>query len=156
MDDFDRFMIRQRALRRARLSEGDSRALWNFAHWGDGATEDHHPGRRKFTEELTVTVPAAMHPELTRRGEEEHPPLGSDPANELEQLGRLHLGLSDMHAGLSGAHREVGKRIFTAVERGACDIGAVQIPKGLLGWMARIAHDVERVAKGLTGALDEG
>lgn len=156
MDDFDRFMIRQRALWRARVSGGASRALWNFAHWGDGGTEDHHPGRRKFTEELTVTIPAAMHPELTRRGEEEHPPLGPDPANELEQLGRLHLGLSDMHAGLSDAYWEAGERIFAAVEKGECDIGAAQIPKGLLGWMARIAHDVARVAKGLTGAPDEG
>src|SRR5271168_4461885 len=85
MDEFDRFLIRERALRRARLPSGQARDLWGFERWGDGPTQGHHPGRRKFSKEVTIIVPTAMHNELTRRGEEEHPPLGPDPDNRLER-----------------------------------------------------------------------
>ncbi len=151
MDDFDRFKIRQRALRRARLDCRQPRALWDFEHWDDGPTEEHHPGRRKFSHDEVMTIPKPMHGELTRRGEEEHPPLGSDPENRLERQGRLHLGLSDIHAGLSDAHRELGETMLAAVRKGERDIGAVQIPKGLLGWIQRITHDVTRFLDVLPG-----
>jgi len=144
MDDFYRFMSRQRALRRAGLHNRQARALWQAERWGDSRTEDHHPGRRMFSPELTITIPLAMHAELTRRGEEEHPPLGPDAENPLERRGRLHLGLSDMHAGLADAHKEIGETMLAAVEKGERDVAAVKIPKGLLGWIERIAHDLAR------------
>jgi hypothetical protein len=142
MDEYDRFMIRQRALRRARLPSGQARDLWGFEHWRDGPTQDHHPGRRKFSTEVTITVPAAMHTELTRRGEEEHPPLGPDPGNRLEREARLHFGWSDMHAALSDAHRWIGDAMFAGVIASHQDINAVHIPKGLLRWIARVANDL--------------
>ena len=108
--------------------------------WGDGSTQEHHPGRRKFSKEETVTIPTAMHPELTRRGEEEHPPLGSDPRNELEREARLHRGWSDMHAALSDAHLLISDSMFAAVGAGSTNVDVVHIPKGLLFWSARIAH----------------
>jgi hypothetical protein len=144
MDEFDRFMSRQRALRRVRVSSGQPRDLWDFENWGDGRTEGHHPGRRKFSNEEIITVPIAMHLELTRRGEEEHPPLGPEPENLLDRQGRLHLGWSDMHAALSDAHRVIGEAQLAAVGAGDRDIHAVEIPKGVLGWIARIAHDLAR------------
>ncbi|MGA7196815.1 hypothetical protein [Roseiarcus sp.] len=83
-----------------------------------------------------------MHTELTRRGEEEHPPLGLDPTNRLERGGRLHLGWSDMHAALSDAHRWIGEDMFAAVNQGQRNVGAVHIPKGLLRWIAQIADEL--------------
>jgi hypothetical protein len=106
-----------------------SSSPWEFENWGDGRTQGHHPGRRKFSSEVIVTIPAAMHPELTRRGEEEHPPLGLDPRNRLEREARLHLGWSDMHVALSGAHRLIGESMFAAVDAGSTNVNAVQIPK---------------------------
>ncbi len=142
MDEFDRFMIRQRALRRALLLSGQARDLWGFKRWGHGPTQEHHPGRRKFSTEVTIIVPTAMHTELTRRGEEEHPPLGPDPGNRLEREARLHGGWSDMHAALSDAHGWIGDAMFAGVIGGYRDINAVHIPKGLLRWMAQIANDL--------------
>jgi hypothetical protein len=147
MDDFDRFMSRQRALRRALDRTGRISSLWNFEHWSNGKTQEHHPGRERFSAELTITVPTALHTELTRRGEEEHPPLGPDPNNLLERQGRLHLGLSDMHAALSDVHRQIGDAQLGAVQAGRSDVKSVHIPKDRLGWIARIAHDVARVTE---------
>ena len=156
MDEFDLFMIRQRALRRARLSGGDSRDLWNFAHWGDVGTEDHHPGRRKFSNELTVTVPAAMHPELTRRGEEEH-----------HHWARIRpMSLNNSYAYISGfltcmlacpaltgrSAREFSPRL----RRVSATSEQFRSQKDCSAGWREFAHDVARVAKGLTGALDEG
>jgi hypothetical protein len=147
MDEFDRFMIRQRALRRARLLSGLSRDLWGFGRWGDGPTQEHHPGRRKFSKEVTIIVPTAMHTELTRRGEEEHPPLGPDPGNRPEREARLHFGWSDMHAALSDAHRWIGDAMFSGVIARQRDIDAVHIPEGLLRWIAQIANDLALVTR---------
>ena len=147
MDEFDRFMIRQRALRRARLPSGQARDLWGFGRWGDGPTQEHHPGRRKFSKEVTIIVPTAMHTELTRRGEEEHPPLGPDPRNRLEREARLHRGFSDMHAGLSEAHLWVSDAMLTAISQGQRDIDAVYIPEGLLRWIAQIVNDLALVTR---------
>ncbi len=142
MDEFDRFMIRQRALRRAGLPSGQARDLWGFGRWGDGPTQEHHLGRRKFSKEVTIVVPTAMHTELTRRGEEEHPPLGPDQHNRLEREARLHFGWSDMHAALSDAHRWIGGAMFASVIGGQQDIKAVPIPEGLLRWIVQIANDL--------------
>jgi hypothetical protein len=146
MDDFERFMSRQRAIRRAHLSGGRAADLWFVPFWDVGMTEDHHPGRRKFSNGEIITVPTMMHHELNRRGEEEHPPLGTEPDNLLERQGRLHLGLSDMHAALSDAHRLIGEAQLAMVETGQRGIGPRYIPKGVLGWIARIAHDLARAA----------
>ena len=88
-----------------------------------------------------------MHLQLTRRGEEEHPLLGRDPDNPLEKQSRLHFGLSDMHAALSDAHRFVAEAQHGAVKAGHSRTDAVDLPQGLLGWMAKIAHDVARATK---------
>lgn len=88
-----------------------------------------------------------MHTELTRRGEEEHPPLGPDPGNRLEREARFHRGCSDMHAGLSEAHLWVGDAMLTAVSQGQRDIDAVHIPEGLLRWIAQIAIDLTLVTR---------
>jgi hypothetical protein len=155
MDDFDRFMNRQRALRRARLKSGRITSLWDFEHWDDGRTQEHHPGRERFSSELTITVPLAMHTELTRRGEEEHPPLGLDLQNLLEREWRLHLGLSDMHVALSDVHREICEAQLAASQAGRTDVKAVYIPKERLGWIRRIAPDVARVTERMLKNQDE-
>jgi hypothetical protein len=141
MDEFDRFMSRQRALWRARGKSQKVTSLWDFEHWGDRATEEHHIGRRKFGDD-TVVVPKAMHPELTRRQMEEHPPAGRDPDNPVEQEGRVQLGLSDLHAALSDGYQLIADRMLEAAARGEHDLNAVHIPEWLLGWLFRIAHDV--------------
>ncbi len=141
MDEFDRFMSRKRALWRAKRKGKSLGGLWDFEHWGDGATEEHHPGRREFNKNETTTIPKAMHPELTRRGEEEHPPLGPDPGNRLECEARLHYGWSDMHAALSDAHCWIGDAKVAGVNQDQRDNNAVHIPEGLLlRWMAQIAQ----------------
>jgi len=81
-----------------------------------------------------------MHPELTRRGEEEHPPLGLDPGNLLERQGRLFLGWSDMSEALADVCHWIGENMLAAVNAGHTNLDAVHIPKGLLFWWARIAH----------------
>jgi hypothetical protein len=106
MDQHERSMARARAEWRAKRAGKTSSSLWEFEKWGDEPTQEHHPGRRKFSAEEIATIPSAMHPELTRRGEEEHPPLGSDASNQLEREARLHRPWSDMHAALSDAHRD--------------------------------------------------
>ena len=155
MDEFDRFMSRQRALWRAKRKGQDRTSLWDFEHWGDGATEEHHIGRRKFSEE-TIMIPRAPHPELTRRQMEEHPPEGRDPDNPVEQEGRVHLGLRDLHAALSDAHGMVAERMLDAAGRGERDLNAVHIPEWLLGWLSRIAHDVAQAADRGVRKSDKG
>ena len=119
-----------------------SSSLWEFENWGDGRTEEHHPGRRKFSMEETVTIPAAMHPELTRRGQEEHPPLGLDPTNPLERRARLHLGRSDMFEALADAERWISEKMMAEVGKGRREVDAVRIPEGLISWVAQIAQDL--------------
>jgi len=87
-----------------------------------------------------VRIPDAMHAELTRRGEEEHPPLGADPGNRLERQGRLFLGWSDMFEALADACRWIGESMLAAVDAGHTDVSAVSVPKGLLSWIALIAQ----------------
>jgi hypothetical protein len=140
MDRHERSRIRAQAEWRAQRAGKTSRSLWGFENWGDERTQEHHPGRRKFSMEETVTIPEAMHPELTRRGEEEHPPLGLDPGNRLERQGRLFLGWSDMFEALADACRWIGESMLTAVDAGHTDVSAVSVPKGLLSWIARIAQ----------------
>jgi hypothetical protein len=52
-----------------------------------------------------------------------------------------------MHAALSDAHRWIGENTLAAVQAGCTDPNAVHIPKGLLGWIARIAHDLAVATK---------
>jgi hypothetical protein len=140
MDQHQRSMARARAEWRAKRAANTSSSLWGFENWGDGRTQEHHPGRRKFSPDAIITIPTAMHRELTRRGEEEHPPLGLDPGNLLERQGRLFLGWSDMFEALADACREIGDNMLAAVNTGHTSVNAVHIPAGLLGWIARIAH----------------
>ena len=141
MDEYERFMVRQRALRRAQRLSGQARDLWGFENWGDGATQEHHPGRRKFSTEVTIIVPTAMHTELTRRGEEEHPPVGPDPGNRLEREGRLHAA-GRICTLLYPTPTLDWRRHVCWGHRRHRDINAVHIPKGLLRWMAQIANDL--------------
>jgi hypothetical protein len=145
MDEFDRFMSRRRALWRAERKGRRATSLWDWDHWGDGATQGHHIARRKFSDDV-ITVPTAMHPELTRRQMEEHPPECGDPDNPVEQEARTHLGLSDLHAALSDGHRLVAERMLEASGQGHRDLNAVHIPEWLLGWLMRIAHDATQAA----------
>jgi hypothetical protein len=140
MDRHERSRIRAQAEWRAQRAGKTSSSLWGFENWGDVRTQEHHPGRRKFSMEETVTIPEAMHPELTRRGEEEHPPLGLDAGNRLERLGRLFLGWSDMFEALADACRWIGESMLAAVDAGHTDVSAVSVPKGLLSWIARLAQ----------------
>ena len=59
MDHHERSMARARAEWRAKRAGKTSSSLWGFENWGDGRTQEHHPGRRKFSEEITMTVPWA-------------------------------------------------------------------------------------------------
>jgi hypothetical protein len=87
---------------------------------------------------------------------EEHPPEGRDPDNPVEQEGRVHLGLSDLHAALSDGHRLIGERMLEAAGRGERDLNAVHIPEWLLGWLSRIAHDVAQAADRGVRKSDKG
>jgi hypothetical protein len=140
MDHHKRSMARARAEWRAKRAGKTSGSPWEFENWGDGRTQEHHPGRRKFSKEETVIIPTAMHPELTRRGEEEHPPLGADSGNRLERQGRLFLGWSDMFEALADACRWIGESMLAAVDTGHTDVNSVSVPKGLLSWITRIAQ----------------
>jgi hypothetical protein len=155
MDEFDRFMSRQRALWRAKRKGQTLTSLWDFEHWGDDATEEHHIGRRKFSDD-TIVIPKAPHPELTRRQMEEHPPEGPDPDNPVERQGRAHLGLRDLHAALADGHGLIAERMIQAAGRGERDLKAVHIPEGLLGWLTRIAHDVAQAADRGVRKSDKG
>jgi hypothetical protein len=155
MDEFDRFVSRQRALWRAKRKSQELTSLWGFEHWDERATEEHHIGRRKFSDD-TIVIPKAMHPELTRRQIEEHPPDGPDPDNPVEQQGRLQLGLSDLHAALADGHELVAERMIKAAGRGERDLNAVHIPEWLLGWLNRIAHDVAQAADRGVRKSDKG
>jgi hypothetical protein len=152
MDEFERFMSRAGALWRSKQT-GKKTSLWGFENWGSEGTQEHHVGRRKYSNILT-TIPLSMHPELTRRQLEEHPPEGPDPDNPLERRGRVHLDVSDMHEGLADGHRLVGTRMIEAAARGERDLSAVDVPEGLLGWLDRIAHDLAAVAKRAMKDLD--
>ena len=148
-------MSRQRALWRAERKGQKLTSLWVFEHWGHPATEEHHIARRKFSDKM-ITIPRAMHPELTRRQMEEHPPEGGDPDNPVEQEGRVHLGLFALHAALSDGHGMVAERMLEAATRGERDLKAVHIPEGLLGWLSRIAHDVAQAADRGVRESDKG
>jgi hypothetical protein len=152
MEHHERSMARARAEWRAKRAGKKSSSLWDVENWGDGRTQGHHPGRRKFSPEIITTIPAAPHPELTRRGEEEHPPLGSDLTNLLERQGRLHLGWSDMFKMLADAHRWIGEEMMAEVGKGQRDVAVAPIPEGLRLWLPRIAQDLARAT---TGALHE-
>jgi hypothetical protein len=155
MDEFDRFMSRQRALWRAKRKSQKLTSPWDFEQWGDPATEERHIGRRKFSDD-TIVIPKAMHPELTRRQMEEHPPEGRDPDNPVEQEGRVHLGLTDLYAALSDGHRLITERMLEAAGRDERDQKAVHIPEALLGWLSRIAHDVAQAAERGARESDKG
>ena len=113
MDDFDRFMSGQYVLRLAERKGRKLTSPWDFDCWAERATEEHHIGRRKFSDDV-ITVPRAMHLELTRRQMEEHLPEGPDPDNPLERQGRLLLGLCDLHAALSDGYRLIAERMLEA------------------------------------------
>jgi hypothetical protein len=146
MDEYERFMSRARAKRRAELKGKKSLSLWDFKNWHRGGTQGHHVGREKFSD-LVIDVPWNMHPELTRRQMEEHPPEGRDPDNPLERQGRVHLGLSDMHESVADGHRLIGEHMLGAARRGERDPKMVDIPKGLLDWLRRLAGDLAAAIK---------
>jgi hypothetical protein len=155
MDMCERCLARERALWRARRNGKLLTSLWDFENWGNGVTEEHHIGRRKFSD-LTQTIPRGMHPELTRRAMEEHPPEGPDPDNPMERLGRVLFGLFDMYEGLADAHRFVGEPMIAAAARGGRNLSAVHIPIGLLGWLPRITHDLAKATTDAVRELDKG
>jgi hypothetical protein len=62
MDEYERFMARARAEWRARRRGKSLCGLWDFEHWGNGATEEHHHGRRKFNKRETSNIPKACIP----------------------------------------------------------------------------------------------
>jgi hypothetical protein len=52
MDDFDRFMSRQYVLRLAERKGRKLTSPWDFDCWAERATEEHHIGRRKFSDDV--------------------------------------------------------------------------------------------------------
>ncbi len=65
----------------------------------------------------------------------------------MERQGRVHLGLTDMHESVADGHRLIGERMLEAARRGERDLKAVDIPKGLLDWVQRLADDLATAAK---------
>jgi hypothetical protein len=145
MDEYERFMSRARAQRRAELKGKRTASLWDFKNWPHGGSQGHHLGRKKFSD-LVIDVPRSMHPELTRRQMEEHPREGPDPHNLLERHGRVHLALSDLHESVAGGHRLLGERMLDAARRGERDPKMVDIPKGLTDWLRRSSRRLARIA----------
>jgi hypothetical protein len=90
MDKYEWFMSRARAERGLRLNGGGS--LWGFENWDKEGKDEHHIGKKKYSDH-TIMIPVSMHRELTRRQMEEHPTEGPDPSNPLERQGRVFLGL---------------------------------------------------------------
>jgi hypothetical protein len=78
------------------------------------------------------------------------------PDNPVEQEGRTHLGLSDLHAALSDGHRLIAERMIEDSGQGERDLNAVHIPEWLLGWLTRIAHDVAQAADRGVRESDKG
>jgi hypothetical protein len=150
MDKFERFMSRARAEWRAKRQGKKTASLWGFENWGREGTEGHHVGRGKFSD-LLIDVPRSMHPELTRRQMEEHPPEGPDPNNPLERRGRVHAGLVDMHEALADGHRLARDCFLEAAKRGERDPRAVDIPKSLLDWLQRLADYLAKASKRALG-----
>ncbi len=120
MDEFERFKSRARALWRAK-QKGTTTSLWGFENWASEGKEDHHIARKKYGDAI-MPVPVSMHPELTRRQMEEHPPGGPDPSNPLERSGRLAIGLADILECHADALRQIGENLIGAAGRGARDL----------------------------------
>jgi hypothetical protein len=93
MDKYERFMSWARAEWRLKWNSGAS--FWGFESWDKEGKEEHHIGRKKYSDR-TILIHVSMHRELTRRQVEEHPADGPDPSNPLERQGRLFLGLADI------------------------------------------------------------
>jgi hypothetical protein len=83
-------------------------SLWGFENWDKEGKEEHHIGRKKYSDR-TILIPVSMHRELTRRQMEEHPAEGPDPSNPLQRHGRLFLGLADILECLADALRWIGE-----------------------------------------------
>ena len=121
MDEYERFMSRERAKWRAKR-KGKKRS-WGWLN-GKGNRrphEEHHIGKRKYSP-LTIPVPRAVHHELTRRQDEEHPPEGPDPTNPNEIAGRMDLGCADLHEWFADVYRERGEARIAAAKRGKRDL----------------------------------
>lgn len=113
MDRYDRSMSRARAERRLERKRGGS--LWGFETWDNEGKEEHHIGRKKYSD-LTIPIPISMHRELTRRQREKHPPEGPDPRNPLERQGRLFLGLADILECLVDWYRWIAEDLVGAAK----------------------------------------
>ena len=117
MDDFERYMSRQRARRQRALKGHSTDCLWDFENWSNDQSEDHHVARKLYGDTL-ISVTQSMHRELTRRQLEEHPPDGPDPSTFLERLGRLFLGLGDILDCLGDFLRDLGTKLIEAASIG--------------------------------------
>jgi hypothetical protein len=120
MNEFERFMSRARAQRRA-MQRGKTTSLWGFENWAGEGKEDHHIARKKYGDAI-MQVPISMHRELTRRQMEEHPSEGPDPGNPLERRGRLAIGLADILECLADGLRAVEEKLIDIASRGARDL----------------------------------
>jgi hypothetical protein len=129
MDKYERFKSRARAEWRLKRNGKSPNPLWGFENWDKEGKEEHHLGRRKYSER-TISIPVSMHRELTRRQMEEHPAEGPDPSNPLEREGRFFLGLADILECLADFLRWIGESLIDLVKLRELDpSGAVEIPE---------------------------
>jgi hypothetical protein len=152
MDPFERMMSRARALWRANQKGAKSKSLWGFENWATDPKEAHHIGRAKYSPAL-MPIPFSMHPELTRRQMEEHPPEGPDPSNPLEKKGRTALGLADIAECNADGLREIGERLIEAARSGARELDdEADIPPEFAGVIHLFSGRLLEIA--LTRSLD--
>jgi hypothetical protein len=101
MDEYERLMVRERLVARARAQwrARDERhpaaSLWGWEFWWIETKELHHVAGARYGD-ITIAIPVSMHRELTRRMMEEHPPPGPDPTNPVEIAGRYDLGFAEL------------------------------------------------------------
>ena len=131
-------------------------SFWDFEHWGDGATEEHHIGRRKFSEETIIDPKSPA-------SRADPPANGGTPAGRCRTLtirSSRKGGSTSVYATCTRpsltAHGMVAERMLEAARRGERDLKAVHIPEWLLGWLSRIAHDVAQAADRGVRESDKG
>jgi hypothetical protein len=153
MDEHERFMSRARAEWRLKRNGGGS--LWGFENWDKEGKEEHHIGRKKYSDR-TILIPVSMHRELTRRQMEEHPVEGPDPQNPLERQGRVFLGLADILECLADALRWIGERLIATAKRDERDLEeSVEIPEYLAQLLLLAGECLVETASDMAGGLKE-
>ncbi len=139
----------------ARTAMAPAASFWGFENWDKEGKEEHHIGRKKYSDR-TILIPVSMHRELTRRQVEEHPADGPDPSNPLQRQGRLFLGLADILECLADALRWIGESLIETAKHEERDLKEpVEIPEYLTQLLCLVGERLIETANHIAGDLKE-